>query len=151
MNNETQNEFGPGYSESNRLPGTWMQRNGRGLVGTVLAGGLVGTVLAVVSIGIGKSLQRQPFKLENADFGGNMYNREDGTVKCAFYRSDGMYTGDSMPNRYVVRNEDKKFDQAEAYDAKGPHLQGKYNILGYTTFLGKNVATSIVPVKATSK
>jgi len=102
--------------------------------------GLVGA-LAVAGTGCSK---KEPFELRNADYGGNMYDA--GSALCAFYRSDGIYPGENMPNRYVVRNEDRKFDQSKRYDPKGPHLQGKYNILGYTTFSGENVATNIQKV-----
>jgi hypothetical protein len=105
----------------------------------------IGAVGLLAAAGIVCS-KKEPFELRNADYGGNMYNTADGTASCAFYRSDGIYPGENMPNRYVVRNEDQKFDQSKRYDVKGPHLQGKYNISGYTTFLGENVATNIQEV-----
>ena len=89
--------------------------------------------------------KKAPFELRNADYGGNTYNI-NGTVSCAFYRSDGIYPGEFMPNRYIVRNEDRKFDQSKRYDAKGPHLQGRYNVSGYTSFLGEDIATNIQEV-----
>ena len=94
--------------------------------------GIVGA-LTVATLGSGCS--RSPMELKNVKLSGTSYVDEP-HITCFF--------DDSHGNRTPVRNEDKTFDQANAYDN---NLQARYNVSGYKTFLGTKVATRIVPYK----